>query len=81
MPEIVQQTATGKEIEEIINEIAPIIQDKPSAHVMMACLALAMIIQHPDIEPEDLQRGVKEASEWMALYVSSVDPEMHVPVV
>ena len=41
--------------------------------VLMACLSLALMIQHSEISSMELMTGVLGASEWISLYLSSIE--------
>ena len=72
--QIIYSKTTGKEIQDIVEAMEPVLEGKLSANVLMACLALAIIIQCPNLTPEQLSTGVRGASEWIALYASSLEP-------
>lgn len=70
MSEISLTRATGAEIGRIVDEVTPILGKEDPIHVLMACLSLAIVVQDPEITPEDLARGVKETSEFIACFLS-----------
>lgn len=43
------------------------------SHVLMACLAESILLQHPGITPTDLSAGIKGASEWIAMYLGTTE--------
>lgn len=65
--------ASGVELERIIGIMEHALINENPSHVTMACLAVAIMLQSPDISAKQLVEGVKGASEWIALFVSSVD--------
>lgn len=77
IPVIQEATATGESISAIISEIEPILyQLKASrSQAVIALLALAITLQNPYISAEDVQEGVKGASEWICLFVSGKDTD------
>lgn len=70
---IEQSRASGPEVEKIVQAMESAIGDKPPFMVLMACLSLALILQHPDISVEELQRGVKDSSQFIALWLSNLE--------
>jgi hypothetical protein len=64
-------SATGADVQMIVEQIEPILMGFPRHHVLIACITLAMLMQHPDISPTQLQEGVKGVSQWMALFLST----------
>ena len=79
MSEINKTTATGAEIGRIVEEVSPILSKEDPSHVLMACLSLAFVVQDPDITPDDLARGVRSASEHIALFLSALYEPAEVP--
>ena len=69
---VVKMEATGHEIEAVIRSMEPALEGKDANHVMMACLALALYIQEPDLTPEQVAEGVEGASQWISLFISSL---------
>ena len=65
---------TGKRIEEVISDIEPSLRGKDSNEILMACLSIAVMLQGSEaLTLTQLVDGVKGASEWIALYHSSLD--------
>lgn len=64
--------ASGPEIQRIVEGMEPFLMQFSRDQVLIACLSIAILIQDPDIAVENLQAGVKGASEWMCLYLSSL---------
>lgn len=55
-------------------EIMTAVKDEDDSDIVMACLALAVSEQISDYTTEQLTAGIKGASEWIALYASTLDP-------
>jgi len=55
-----------------LDKILPAVADEDPRVILLSVLSIALILQHPDIDPEDLSLGVKGASEWIALYLSTL---------
>ena len=66
-------SATGSQIQEIIEQIEPFLIDKPQHHVLIACLSVAILLMDPNISPEELQEGVKGASHYLVMFLSGMD--------
>ena len=41
--------------------------------VLMACLSLALMIQMPSVNSRELHQGVLGASEWISLFLASIE--------
>ena len=76
---ILETKATGEEIEAVIAAIEPSLVNRPTHHVLIACLSLAILIMHPDISPEKLQAAVKGTSQYICMLLSGVDESNRVP--
>lgn len=70
-----EESATGEEIHKIISAIEPALMDFPPAHVAIACLTVAVVIQNPNISPEALQICIKETSQFMCLMLQTTQKE------
>jgi hypothetical protein len=69
MDNIGKSEATGEDIEKIISKLEPVLEKEPRTHVLMACLAIALIANDPDITTERLVTGVRDLSQWICLYL------------
>lgn len=63
--------ATGEEVYQLVCQIEPILIGVDRAKAIMACLSIALILQNPDLTPQEIQEGVRGASQWMCLYLST----------
>ncbi len=72
--DIIQASATGEQIARIVNNIQEAVSEESRTDILMACLSMAIILQEPDITPSNLVKGVKESSQFIALYLSSLTP-------
>lgn len=70
---ITYSQANGEELGRLIAAMEKVLIGEKEHHVVMACLALAITIQCPSLSPEQLAKGVKGVSEWIALFASSLD--------
>lgn len=64
-----QGFATGADIEEIIEAVAPVLSEYPPDHQLIACLTICLIMLNPTMEFEVLQRGVNGAADWISKFV------------
>ena len=79
-PGLIQEIyATGMDVHNIVEKIEPVLAGLPRGHVLIALMTMAIIIQHPEITPEQLQEGVKGLSQWMALFLSTTDESGETP--
>lgn len=67
--------AKGEDIQRVIAKFETVVEDEKLEVINMACLALSLAIQYPAITAEQIQKGVYGASQWIALYVSSLTDE------
>ncbi len=68
--------AEGKDVSRVISKIETAIgEDEDETVVLMACLSLALMIQHPQISNRQLMDGVLGSSEWIALYLTSLEDQ------
>lgn len=73
-PVIVETQATGDEVEAIIAQrLVPAIADLDRTVVMLSLLSFFFVLMKPDLKAEELQEGVKGASQWVCLFLSEKD--------
>lgn len=72
---ITKQDVPGPEIARIVNAMQEVFGDEDRTAMMMACLSMALILQHEDISMDDLKDGVLGASEWIALFLTSLEEQ------
>jgi hypothetical protein len=71
---IIEAKASGNEITRLINEkLAPCLEGEEQSKCVIAMLTLALLIMKPVISAENIQEGVMGISQWMCLYLSSLD--------
>ena len=71
---IIEARATGKEVTRIINEkLAPSVDGEDQSAAVIAMLTMVLLIMKPVISAEDIQQGVMGISQWMCLFLSSLD--------
>jgi hypothetical protein len=67
MSTIVETTASGEQVAEIVSELELVLEDVERAPALISLLSLALIIMHPAITPEELQAGVRDTSKFMCM--------------
>ena len=72
---ITQVDKSGEEVARIVNAMEQVFGDENREVMLMACLSLSILIQHENITMEQLQAGVLGASEWIALYLTSLEEQ------
>lgn len=72
MTDLMTSKASGREIHKVVDKIWKVTKDVQEDHVLMACLAVAILTQVDEITPKELEEGVLAASEWVAMYVSGI---------
>lgn len=70
--QITYTTASGSDIERIMDKIEDALEGEATSHIMISCLALALIYQYPNISVEQLEEGVRGASEWISMFISDI---------
>lgn len=68
-----EATATGEQIFDIVKTMEPALFGVPRAHGIIACLTIALTLMEPRLTPEELQAGVRGASEWICLFLSTCE--------
>lgn len=61
------------ELETVVATIQDSVMGVENTKVLMACLAIAISLQVKHLNEDTLVKGIKGASEWIALYANSVD--------
>ncbi len=62
--------AASSDISRVIELIRPVVADESSDSTSMACLAIAIFMQKPDIDLPTLITLVKQVSQYIALSVA-----------
>lgn len=63
----------GSEIAALINDLAPVIERYPRAHVIMAGLTLAVLCQSTNLAPSELHEIVMGASQYILSSLELID--------
>ena len=75
---IATRSATGAEVEEVVQAILPVLEPFPEHLVLMALLGLLLWIQNPNITPDELAQGTEECSQFISLWSSNTAAAMSV---
>lgn len=70
---VLEVSATGKDIEQMIERILPTVAGESLPVVSAAMLMIIMRSMKEDISAEQLVEGAQGASQWLALYLSSLE--------
>jgi hypothetical protein len=66
---IVESTASGSEIQAIVNRIEPILDGTPVPHAIISLLSIILMLSKPAITPDELQLGVQDISRYICFYL------------
>jgi hypothetical protein len=67
------EQALGKEIREIAEGLAAVVLDKKKASAVIALLSMAVLIQEPHLNTEQLQDIILDISQRIALLIENTD--------
>ena len=70
---MISATATGDQIAEIVDKIDMAVEGYPSSHVLMACIALTVVMQKPDITPDALERAIYDVSQYVVMLLGDAE--------
>jgi len=65
--------ATGEEISEIVEALTETLQGAPRAHAIMGCIAMALVLQSPSLEGEQLPDLILEVSKFLCTVLAGTD--------
>lgn len=74
-PNIHTTWATGDEIRNVADRIQTALDGVTPEHALITMLSLIIIIQRPNISPENLQTAVNEASTFICLLLDGLGDE------
>lgn len=63
----------GREIATLIDELSPVIERYPRAHVIMAALTLAILAQSTSLSPTELHEIVMGTSQYIVSNLEMLD--------
>lgn len=70
---IVRHNFTSEEIQDTIEAMVTAVDGQDIRKVMTACLVITLVSMYPGIKVDQLTEGVKGASEWISLYIASIN--------
>lgn len=62
----------------LILAMEPALLNARRSHALIALLSLALTIQNPDLTAEQMHKGVHEVSQFMCLWLSSLDDQREI---
>jgi hypothetical protein len=65
-------TMTERELGTVSEMIGTAVIGMPENHIVMGCLSMILFLQYPDITKDEMVRGLKDVSEWITLYLSTL---------
>jgi hypothetical protein len=65
--------STGADVAKVVDSIEPILSGFPDQDVIMACISIAICLQHPSISADQLTDAVYGATKWIADYLEFLD--------
>jgi hypothetical protein len=75
---LIYTKAPADVIARLVEKMGYSVLGENEGHVQMACVALALSIEIPNLTPEGLQAGVKGATEWIAMFGANYNQPMKV---
>lgn len=69
---ITTTTVSNDDVFKIVQKLEGLIAEEQPAHVIIACLSVALILQHPEINLDQLGEGVHGMSQWTALFIDGL---------
>lgn len=67
MTMITETFASGEDIGLIVKDLEAALEGKNGGHAIIAMLSLVIVMQKPDIEPEDLATVVRDTSRFVCM--------------
>lgn len=74
MSQIIYTKTKWSDVQRVMETIVNAVEGEEDSAVIMGCLALAVSSQLENYNLQQVKDGIKGASEWIALYASSLDP-------
>lgn len=78
---ISEVTVPGDEIVGIALDLEEALDGVPRNHAIIALLSVVVTILNPDLSVQEIQDGVRGASEWLCLFLEGRGGDEAVPVV
>lgn len=65
--------ASGTEISDVTDEIARVLDGCPRAHAIMGCIAMALVLQSPSLDGEQLPELIMDVSKFICTVLAGTD--------
>lgn len=65
--------ATGSEISDIVEALTEVLEGAPRGHAIMGLIALALVLQSPSLEGEQLPDLILEVSKFLCTVLAGTD--------
>jgi hypothetical protein len=73
-PNLISEATVGREeIEPIIDLVEKVLEGAPRTHVLIALTSIILLLQHPNITPEQIYEGVKDTSRFICTWLADLD--------
>lgn len=80
-PNIIYESfATGEEIKPIVAKLETLLGDVSRPHALIALTSVILMIQYPDITPEQIYEGVKDVSRFICMWSAGTASEQGLPL-
>jgi hypothetical protein len=66
----------GSDVDRIISKIDSVLDGEQKKDVLIACLAIAFFLQHPNIKPDVLLEGINQTGEFIVNYLRLHEQEL-----
>lgn len=76
---ITETKASSETINTLVNRIEEALDGAPAGAVIISLISLVMLLQKPDITPEQLQMAIKDTSRYICLLLEGMDPQDELP--
>ena len=70
---ITETTASSEAIGTIVGKIENVLEGESSGSALIAMLSLCVLMQKPDINPEQLQGAIRDTSRFICLLLDSME--------
>ena len=67
--------ATNQEIRPIVQKIEAALGDVPRTHALIALTSIILMIQHPDITPQQIYQGIHDVSKYICMWLAGTTGE------
>lgn len=68
-----EATVSGAEIQQVVAALEPILKDVEIEKSIIACLSISILLQHPNITPDELQEGISRVSQNICAFLNELE--------